>query len=213
MNNTKKSRNEIKKRLENTMAFFVAVIFAICVVNFIITPTKVYAIKERTQTEKTIEEIVSELNSEMDISSTSGISKKDFIYALKNCEYDKNGVLRKNAEIIWLNCQKYQLNEFAFCGIIAFESGWCDSDLTKNKKNIMSIKNSKGEYNSYYSYAKCIEEGAKLLRKKYIDEDSTYDTGGKLPDIAYTYVGDEVYINQWCEGIADCATLCSKALS
>ena len=212
MNNTKNSRNEKRKGLKSFMVFFIATMLAIGFVTFIVTPPKVYAIKETAQPEKNIDEIVSTLNAEMDISNTSGISKEDFIYALENCVYDKNGVLGKNAEAIWNSCQKYQLNEFAFCGMIAFESGWCDSKLAQNRKNILSIKNANGEYIRYDSYAKCIEDGAKLLRKNYINNDSKYSTGGKLTDIAYIYLGGETYIEQWCDGVSSCANLCTKAL-
>lgn len=220
MNSTKKFRHGVKKRRKDYSCIFaIAVLFAIWIAVLITAPTTVYATmtenKEyHTQTMPVdIDNILSEINSEMDISTTSGISKADFVYALKNCSDDKNNVLAENAEFIWTICQRYKINEFAFCGIISFESGWCNSRLSNNKKNIMSITDSNGEYINYESYEDCIRDGARLLRNNYINPDGNYATGGVLTDIAPIYLGDEEYSYEWAEGVAYRAQVCAEALT
>ena len=213
LNSTRQTpRNEGKKvRERSSTTFWIAVIVIIFITAFLneISVEAAY-LPETPQNE--IKSIVEGLTPELDISSTSGISKEDFIYALENCEEDENKVLAENAELIWNTCQRYKINEFALCGLISFESGWCDSRLSKNKKNIMSIRCSNGEYIFYDSYGECIHQCAKLLKCNYINEDGRYATGGELLDIAPVYLGSEEYAYDWAEGVSYRAKKCAEAL-
>ena len=158
-----------------------------------------------------ISEIVSEISPEMDISSTSGISKDDFIYAMDNCKYDQFGIIAENAEVIWTECQERELNEFAIVGIIAAESGWANkekSPLTKEKNNVMSIKYNNGDYKQYDTYTDCILDGIRILDENYIEEDSRYATGGNLSDIGEVYATEE-----WSELVSNCAEMATRALT
>ena len=161
---------------------------------------------------KDIEEIVKEISPEMDISKTSGISKADFIFLLNNCKYDSSGILKENANIIWEECQKRQLNEFAIVGIIATESFWANPEksyLAENKKNIMSIKNDDGQYKTYDTYTECIVDVMRLLQEEYISEEGRYHTGGKLNLIADTYSENGL---EWSSLVSECAEMSTRAL-
>lgn len=178
----------------------------------------VFAAKAKVQednemlTKKTMPEIVSEISPKMDITETSGISKDDFIFLLENCKYDKSGILKENASLIWEECQIRQLNEFAIVGIISAESGWADpeiSELTAEKKNIMSIKNDAGDYKTYETYSECILDAIRILSEEYIDENGRYKTSGKLNEIGdvYSECGEE-----WSCLVANCAEMSTRAL-
>ena len=143
------------------------------------------------------------------LAGTSGISEEDFMFAMKNCKYDKNGVLADNAECIWNVCQEYNINEILFVGLIAAESGWCTSNMSTSKKNILSITAS-GGYKTYSSYADCIKDGIVLLSNNYCKSDGKYYTGGTLYDIGTIYCG--VNSAEWCKLIINCADLFTKTL-
>lgn len=157
-----------------------------------------------------VESIRCEIGPYMDISSTSGISKDDFVYAMEHCKYDANGVLADNAEFIWTECQEYELNEFAICGILAGESGWATSKLATSRHNVMSIRGSKG-YKYFDSYEECIGYSIELIATRYIDPEGTYYTGGVLMDIGYTYAGED-YGEDWAKLVSNCAYMCTEGL-
>lgn len=161
-------------------------------------------------TKSDVNSIRCEIGPYMDISSTSGITKEDFVYALEHCKYDTNDVLKDNAEFIWAKCQRYKLNEFAVCGILAGESGWATSSLATTKHNVMSIRDSNG-YRYFDSFQECIGYSIELIKTQYIDPEGTYYTGGVLMDIGYTYAGED-YAEDWAELISDCAYMCTEAL-
>lgn len=165
-----------------------------------------------TEEYKDIEDIVKEINPQMDISKTSGISKTDFVFLLNNCKYDSTGILKENANIIWEECQKRQLNEFAIVGIIAAESFWANpekSNLAENKKNIMSVKNDDGQYKTYETYTDCILDALRLISEEYVSDEGRYHTGGRLDLIADTYSENGL---EWSLLVTECAEMSTRAL-
>lgn len=167
----------------------------------------------KLETKVEIEDIVENIGPEMEIGQTSGISLMNFKYAIKNCTYDANGILAENAEIIWLECQRKNLNEFAVVGIIAAESWWANpekSELAANKKNIMSIKNNDGDYKTYETYSDCILDAIRILSEEYVSEDGRYHTGGQLDIIGNTYAENGA---EWAALVAECAEMSTRALT
>lgn len=212
MSNTKNLRNGEKRHTKKYVEAMLRRIFMLPImVLALIGNCVVYAEESQYNTttpKQDIVRIVDEIGAEMDISSVSGISKEDFVYALQNCKFDKNGVLANNAEYIWDLCQDYEVNEFIICGLIAIESGWCKSKLATNHHNIMSITGRNG-YKHYTNYSDCILDGVKLISEEYISEDGRYATGGKLTDIGSVYAP---YNSNWAKMVANCAEMTTREL-
>ena len=54
----------------------------------------------------------------MDLTKRTGISKEDFKELMKNLKVDTSGFFYENSETIYDLCEKYELNEIFFCGLI-----------------------------------------------------------------------------------------------
>ena len=68
----------------------------------------------------TIEEI--KISRDMDLTQRCGISKEDFKTLMTNLKSDTSGFFEENSDIIYDLCEKYEINEIFFCGLIAAES-------------------------------------------------------------------------------------------
>ena len=141
---------------------------------------------ERTQTikaakavlnYKTIEEI--EISKDMDLTKNCGLSREDFIELLSSRKRDTSGFFEKNAGFIYDLCQKYELNEIFFCGLIAGESGWDIASGHRSTHNYISMM-SNGHLISYSSDEEGLETAAKLLCNKYLSETGAFYRGKTL---------------------------------
>lgn len=135
---------------------------------------------EETKQYKSIEEI--EISKNMDLTITTGISKEDFKKLMKNLKCDTSGFFYKNSDTIYDLCQKYELNEIFFCGLIAGESGWNISSNHRNKCNYISMM-SKGKLIRYATPEEGLEAAAKLLHNKYLSEGGAYYSGKTLANV------------------------------
>lgn len=161
---------------------------------------------------RSIDEIISEIGPQMDISGTSGISKEDFIFAMQNCEGDTTGNMGLIAGDIWDACQEPNVNEFAIAGKVALECGWANpekSELVAKKNNLMSIKDNNGNYKEYDSFSECIQDGVRLITEEYISIDGRYKTGGNLTEIGKVYCPDTP---EWPIQVANCARMIAETL-
>lgn len=114
---------------------------------------------------KTIEEI--EISKSMDLSKRCGISKEDFNKLMANLKVDTSGFFKRNSNTIYNLCEKYEVNEIFFCGLIAAESGWNIASSHRKANNYISMM-SGGKLIRYSSEAEGLEAAAKLLSKKYL---------------------------------------------
>jgi len=134
-------------------------------------------IEEQTNTEETlqeeqekyitIEEI--EISKNMDLTKRCGISKEDFKTLMVNLKSDTSGFFEQNSDIIYDLCEKYEINELFFCGLIAAESGWKIASSHRNTNNYISMM-SKGKLIKYATPEEGLEAAAKLLHNKYLTE-------------------------------------------
>ena len=62
------------------------------------------------------------ISKEMDLTKRCGISKEEFKEIMKKLKVDTSGFFYENSDIIYDLCEKYELNEVFFCGLIAAES-------------------------------------------------------------------------------------------
>ncbi len=123
-----------------------------------------------------IEEIT--ISKEMDLTQKCGISKEDFKILMTNLKTDTSGFFENNSDTIYDLCEKYELNEIFFCGLIAAESGWNIASNHRNTNNYISMM-SKGRLIHYSSEEEGLEAAAKLLHNKYLTEGASCYSGGK----------------------------------
>lgn len=114
---------------------------------------------------KKIEEI--QISRDMDLTIRCGISREDFIKLMENMKVDYSGFFAKNAGTIYDLCEKYEINEIFFCGLIAAESGWNIASSHRNTHNYISMMSSKGLI-KYSSDEEGLEAATKLLHNKYL---------------------------------------------
>jgi hypothetical protein len=131
-------------------------------------------------TYKSIDEIT--ISKDMDLTVRCGISKEDFKKLMKNLKTDTSGFFYDNSELIYDLCEKYEINEIFFCGLIAAESGWNIAPNHRNKCNYISMM-SKGNLIKYSSAEEGLEAAAKLLHNKYLTPGGSYYNGKTLASV------------------------------
>ena len=129
---------------------------------------------------KTIEEI--EISRDMDLTIRTGISKEDFNKLIASLRADTSGFFERNSDTIYELCEKYEINELFFCGLIAAESGWSIASSHRNTNNYISMM-SGGKLIRYDSEKEGLEAAAKLLHNKYLTEGGAYYSGKTLSGV------------------------------
>lgn len=122
---------------------------------------------EEQEKYKSIEEIT--ISKNMDLTIRCGVSKEDFKTLMTNLKSDTSGFFEQNSDIIYDLCEKYEINEIFFCGLIAAESGWKISSSHRKANNYISMM-SKGKLIRYSTEEEGLEAAAKLLHNKYLTE-------------------------------------------
>lgn len=136
--------------------------------------------EEQEETYKSIDEIT--ISKNMDLTIRCGISKEDFKRLMQDLKTDTSGFFEKNSDIIYDLCEKYELNEIFFCGLIAAESGWNITKSHRNKCNYISMM-SKGKMIRFASEEEGLEAAAKLLHNKYLTPGASYYRGKTLASV------------------------------
>lgn len=129
---------------------------------------------------KKIEEITISRN--MDLSIRCGVSKEDFNKLMSNLKVDTSGFFKRNSNTIYDLCEKYEINEIFFCGLIAAESGWNIASSHRNANNYISMM-SKGKLIKYSSEAEGLEAAAKLLHNRYLTPGGSCYSGKTLSGV------------------------------
>lgn len=153
---------------------------------------------EESKNYRSIEEI--EISKDMDLTISTGISKEDFKKLMKNLKFDTSRFFYENSDIIYDLCQKYELNEIFFCGLIAGEAGWDISERHRNNCNYISMM-SKGRLIKYTTTKEGLEAAAKLLHTKYFSEGGMYYSGKTLEDVQKMFCPKS---SKWVNLIYDC---------
>ncbi|MBO5478357.1 MAG: glucosaminidase domain-containing protein [Clostridia bacterium] len=129
---------------------------------------------------KTIDDIT--ISKNMDLTVRCGISKEDFKKLMTDLKTDTSGFFEKNSDSIYDLCEKYELNEIFFCGLIAAESGWNITKSHRAKCNYISMM-SKGKMITFNSPEEGLEAAAKLLHNKYLTPGGSYYRGKTLASV------------------------------
>lgn len=129
------------------------------------------------QEQKYIEPKDVKISKTMDLTKRTGLSKEDFKKVIKNLKSDKSKFFYNNADTIYDLCEKYQINEFFFCGLIVAESGWNIAGNHRSTHNYISLMY-KGKLIRYSSTEEGLEVAAKKLHQNYLTPGGKF-YGGK----------------------------------
>ncbi|MBQ7409786.1 MAG: hypothetical protein IJW20_00185 [Clostridia bacterium] len=127
-----------------------------------------------------IEEVT--ISRDMNLTVRTGLSREDFITLIAGVEEDTSGFFEENAGLIFDLCEKYQINEIFFCGLIAGESGWRIADNHRRTYNYISLM-SHGGLIRYSSVEDGLEKAAMALHNNYLTEGGRFYHGPTLAGV------------------------------
>lgn len=119
------------------------------------------------------------ISRDMDLSIRTGLSKEDFKVLISNVKYDTSKFFYDNSDLIYDMCEKYQINEIFFCGLISAESGWNIASNHRRTYNYISLM-TKGGLIPYGSVEEGLEAAAKALHNNYLTEGGRFYNGKTL---------------------------------
>lgn len=122
------------------------------------------------------------ISKNMDLTKRTGLSKEDFKKVIKNVKQDKSKFFYNNADTIYDLCEKYQINEIFFCGLIVAESGWNIAANHRNTHNYISLM-SKGKLIKYSSTKEGLEVAAKKLHNNYLTPGGKFYSGKTIAGV------------------------------
>ena len=122
------------------------------------------------------------ISKNMDLSKRTGLSKEDFKRVIKNLKQDRAKFFYNNADTIYDLCEKYQINEFFFCGLIVAESGWNIAGNHRSTHNYISLMY-KGKLIRYSSTKEGLEVAAKKLHQNYLTPGGKFYNGKTIAGV------------------------------
>ncbi len=135
---------------------------------------------ENIEPEKTYTQIKDvKISKDMDLTVSTNLSKEDFKTVISGVKQDTSKFFYNNSDLIYDLCQKYELNEIFFCGLISAESGWKIADNHRRTHNYISLM-SKGNLLKYNSVEEGLEVAAKTLYNKYLTKGGVFYYGKTL---------------------------------
>ena len=119
------------------------------------------------------------ISKDMDLTIRTGLSREDFITLMAGVKEDKANFFEENAGLIYDICEKYQINEIFFCGLIAGESGWKIADNHRRTHNYISLM-SGGKLIKFDSLEEGLIKAAESLHNNYLTEGGRFYYGKTL---------------------------------
>jgi len=122
------------------------------------------------------------ISKDMDLTIRTGLSKEDFKTLVANTKADTTKFFYNNSDLIYDLCEKYQINEIFFCGLIAGESGWNIASNHRRTYNYISLM-SNGKLIQFSSVEDGLEQAAKRLHDNYLSENGRFYCGKTLAGV------------------------------
>lgn len=122
------------------------------------------------------------ISKNMDLSKRTGLSKEDFKKVIKNLKQDRAKFFYNNADTIYDLCEKYEINEMFFCGLIVAESGWNIAGNHRKTHNYISLMY-KGKLIRYSSTKEGLEVAAKKLHQNYLTPGGKFYNGKTITGV------------------------------
>ena len=116
---------------------------------------------------------------DMDLTTRTGLSREDFITLMAGVKQDTSNFFEENAGLIYDVCEKYQLNEIFFCGLISAESGWTIAQGHRNTYNYISLMGNNGLIR-FSSVEDGMEKAAQSLHDNYLTPGGRFYYGSTL---------------------------------
>ena len=138
--------------------------------------------EEIKQEQKYIQPKDVKISKTMDLSKRTGLSKEDFKKVIKNLKQDRSGFFYENADTIYDLCEKYEINEMFFCGLIVAESGWSIAPNHRKTHNYISLM-VKGKLLKYSSTEEGLEVAAKKLHENYLTPGGKFYNGKTIAGV------------------------------
>ena len=122
------------------------------------------------------------ISQDMDLTVRTGISKEDFVDLISRVKADKSKFFYENAKTIYDLCEKYELNEIFFCGLISAESGWNIASNHRSTYNYISLMVN-GKLKQFSSVEDGLEQAAKALHENYLTPGGRFYHGKTLSGV------------------------------
>ncbi len=136
-----------------------------------------YAKARQREMYNSIDEIT--ISKDMDLTVRCNISREDFITLIAGVRADTSGFFEQNAGLIYDICEKYQLNEIFFCGLISAESGWDIAGNHRRTHNYISLMGNGGLI-QFASVEQGLEKAASTLHHNYLSPGGRFYYGKTL---------------------------------
>ena len=122
------------------------------------------------------------ISEKMDLTERTGLSKDDFVELISRVKQDSSKFFYENAELIYDLCEKYEINEIFFCGLISAESGWNIASNHRRTYNYISLMVN-GTLKQFASVEDGLEQAAKVLHEKYLTPGGRFYNGKTLAGV------------------------------
>lgn len=119
------------------------------------------------------------ISKDMDLTVRTGLSREDFITLMAGVKQDTSNFFEENAGLIYDVCEKYQLNEIFFCGLISAESGWKIAQNHRSTYNYISLMSNSGLI-KFASVEDGMEKAAQSLHNNYLTPGGRFYYGSTL---------------------------------
>lgn len=119
------------------------------------------------------------ISKDMDLTVRTGLSREDFITLMAGVKQDTSNFFEENAGLIYDVCEKYQLNEIFFCGLISAESGWTIAQNHRSTYNYISLMSNSGLIR-FASVEDGMEKAAQSLHNNYLTPGGRFYYGPTL---------------------------------
>lgn len=148
--------------------------------------------EQKTKKYKEIKDV--KISKNMDLTVRTGLSKQDFKKVIKNLKQDISKFFYNNADTIYDLCEKYQINEIFFCGLISAESGWNIAGNHRKTHNYISLM-SNGKLIHYSSVEEGLEVAAKKLRNNYLTPGGRFYGGKTLAGVKKKFCPSSTWVD------------------
>ena len=122
------------------------------------------------------------ISEKMDLTNRTNLSKEDFVLLMSKVKADTSKFFYNNAETIYDLCEKYEINEIFFCGLISAESGWNIASNHRSTFNYISLMVN-GKLKQFSSVEDGLEQAAKTLHEKYLTPGGKFYYGKTLAGV------------------------------
>jgi len=136
-----------------------------------------YARARERELYNSIDEIT--ISKNMDLTVRCNVAREDFVTLMAGVRADTSGFFEQNAGTIYDVCEKYQINEIFFCGLISAESGWDIAGNHRRTHNYISLMSGSGLI-QFGSVQEGLEKAASTLHKNYLSEGGRFYHGKTL---------------------------------